>query len=73
MSRVNGQARGGNLNRKLRNELQAALRLAETSSLAEKIALDRFGKSCEELTDEEVFQCSVAAGRIRREKLLRQE
>ena len=39
--------------------------MAEIRELVEKIALDRFGKPYEELTDEEVFQCSVAAGPIR--------
>jgi hypothetical protein len=47
--------------------------MAEIRELAKEIALDRFGKLYDELTDKEVFECSVAAAEIRREKLLGNE
>jgi hypothetical protein len=47
--------------------------MAQIRELAKEIALDRFGKLYDELTDKEVFECSVAAAEIRREKLLGNE
>jgi hypothetical protein len=42
--------------------------MTETREFAKKIALDRFAKPYDELTDKEVFECNVAVGQIRREK-----